>query len=99
MTRQDSQALDSPNYVLHQQIDEYQALSPAEQAKRNLGKSDSPAYKLMNDANSLSTHIDSEIIVLHKWIRDHYSAFFAGLERLVENPVQYAKAVAIIGNG
>ena len=53
----------------------------------------------MNDANSLSTHIDSEIIVLHKWIRDHYSAFFAGLERLVENPVQYAKAVAIIGNG
>jgi U4/U6 small nuclear ribonucleoprotein PRP31 len=85
--------------TLLQQIDEYQKLSPAEQAKKNLGKSDSPAYKLMNDANSLSTHIDSEIIVLHKWIRDHYSAFFAGLERLVENPVQYAKAVAIIGNG
>ncbi|KIW06712.1 hypothetical protein, variant [Verruconis gallopava] len=53
----------------------------------------------MNEANNLSIHIDSEIIVLHKWLRDHYSAFFPGLERLVENPVQYAKAVAIIGNG
>jgi U4/U6 small nuclear ribonucleoprotein PRP31 len=82
-----------------QQIDDYQLLSAAEQAKKNLGKSDSPAYRLMNEANNLSTHIDSEIIILHKWIRDHYSAFFAGLERLVENPIQYAKAVAIIGNG
>lgn len=53
----------------------------------------------MNEANTLSTHIDSEVIILHKWIRDHYSAFFAGLERLVENPVMYAKSVAIIGNG
>jgi U4/U6 small nuclear ribonucleoprotein PRP31 len=53
----------------------------------------------MNEANSLSTHIDSEIIVLHKWLRDHYSAFFPGLERLVETPTTYARAVAIIGNG
>ncbi|MBE7181921.1 MAG: hypothetical protein INR71_12080, partial [Terriglobus roseus] len=97
--KQDSQRRVALTTKCPQQIDEYLSLSPAEQAKKNLGKSDSPAYKLMNDANSLSTHIDSEIIVLHKWIRDHYSAFFAGLERLVENPVQYAKAVAIIGNG
>ncbi len=82
-----------------QQIDEYQNSTPEEQAKKNFGKSDSPAYKLMNEANSLSTHIDSEIIVLHKWLRDHYSAFFPGLERLVETPTTYARAVAIIGNG
>lgn len=47
----------------------------------------------------MSTSIDNEIILVHKYIRDHYSARFPELERLVQNPLDYAKTVAIIGNG
>lgn len=35
---------------------------------------------------------------MHKFIRDHYSVRFPELERLVQNPLDYAKTVAIIGN-
>lgn len=46
----------------------------------------------------MSTSIDDEIILVHKFIRDHYSARFPELEKLVENPLDYAKVVAAIGN-
>ena len=36
---------------------------------------------------------------MHKYIRDHYSTRFPELETLVTNPLDYAKSVAIIGNG
>lgn len=36
---------------------------------------------------------------MHKYIRDHYSVRFPELERLVQNPLDYAKTVAIVGNG
>ncbi|KAE9980318.1 hypothetical protein BLS_008085 [Venturia inaequalis] len=60
---------------------------------------DNPEYKLLTQANSLSSSIDSEVILVHKFIRDHYSVRFPELERLVESPLTYAKTVAIIGNG
>lgn len=47
----------------------------------------------------MSTSIDSEIILVHKFIRDHYSIRFPELETLVGNPLDYAKVVSIIGNG
>lgn len=47
----------------------------------------------------MSTQIDSEIILVHKFIRDHYSVRFPELETLVSNPLNYARAVATIGNG
>jgi U4/U6 small nuclear ribonucleoprotein PRP31 len=47
----------------------------------------------------MSTSIDSEIILVHKFIRDHYSIRFPELETLVGNPLDYAKVVTIIGNG
>lgn len=53
----------------------------------------------MTQANTLSTSIDSEIILVHKFIRDHYSIRFPELETLVTNPLDYAKVVTIIGNG
>ncbi|KAF2094655.1 Nop domain-containing protein [Rhizodiscina lignyota] len=58
-----------------------------------------PEYTLLTKSNSLSTQIDNEIVQLHKFIRDHYSTRFPELETLVKNPLQYAKTVAIIGNG
>lgn len=36
---------------------------------------------------------------MHKFIRDHYSTRFPELEILIQNPLDYARAVAIIGNG
>lgn len=36
---------------------------------------------------------------MHKFIRDHYSTRFPELETLITHPLDYAKTVAIIGNG
>lgn len=53
----------------------------------------------MTRSNELSTQIDGEVALVHKFIRDHYSTRFPELERLVSQPLEYAKVVAIIGNG
>lgn len=60
---------------------------------------DNPEYHLLTQSNTLSTSIDNEIILVHKFIRDHYSIRFPELETLITNPLDYAKTVAIIGNG
>jgi U4/U6 small nuclear ribonucleoprotein PRP31 len=60
---------------------------------------DHPEYHLLTQSNTLSTSIDSEIVLVHKWIRDHYSVRFPELETLIGNPLDYARAVAILGNG
>lgn len=60
---------------------------------------DHPEYHLLTQSNSLSTQIDSEIVLVHKFIRDHYSVRFPELETLITNPLEYAKVVAILGNG
>jgi U4/U6 small nuclear ribonucleoprotein PRP31 len=38
-------------------------------------------------------------VLVHKFIRDHYSVRFPELETLITNPLEYAKVVAILGNG
>ncbi|KAJ4295747.1 U4/U6-U5 snRNP complex subunit prp31 [Collariella sp. IMI 366227] len=60
---------------------------------------DHPEYHLLTQSNSLSTQIDNEIMLVHKFIRDHYSVRFPELETLINNPLEYAKVVAILGNG
>ena len=60
---------------------------------------DNPEYNLLKEANEFSTQIDGEIQAVHKFIRDHYSARFPYLEELIKNPVDFAKAVAILKNG
>ncbi|KAK3941881.1 Pre-mRNA-processing factor 31 [Diplogelasinospora grovesii] len=60
---------------------------------------DHPEYHVLTQSNSLSTSIDSEIVLVHKFIRDHYSVRFPELETLITNPLEYAKVVAILGNG
>lgn len=60
---------------------------------------DHPEYELLTESNQLSTSIDSEIVLVHKYIRDHYSIRFPELETLVTNPLEYATVVAILGNG
>ncbi|KAK5987639.1 U4/U6 small nuclear ribonucleoprotein Prp31 [Cladobotryum mycophilum] len=69
-------------------------------AQANFGNiEDHPEYHLLTQSNSLSTMIDGEVALVHKFIRDHYSTRFPELERLVTTPLEYAKVVAIIGNG
>ncbi|ELR02904.1 U4/U6-U5 snRNP complex subunit prp31 [Pseudogymnoascus destructans] len=73
---------------------------PADQQTTHVGSiEDNPEYHLLTQSNTLSTSIDSEIILVHKFIRDHYSTRFPELETMVQNPLDYAKVVAIIGNG
>lgn len=60
---------------------------------------DHPEYHLLTQSNSLSTQIDGEVALVHKFVRDHYSTRFPELERLVTTPLEYAKVVAIMGNG
>ncbi|KAL9117705.1 MAG: hypothetical protein Q9187_005755 [Circinaria calcarea] len=82
-----------------EKIAHYQSL-PSGKQTINVGSiEDNPEYHLLTQSNTLSTSIDNEIILVHKFIRDHYSVRFPELETLVTNPLEYAKAVAIIGNG
>ncbi|KAB5536590.1 hypothetical protein GE09DRAFT_332602 [Coniochaeta sp. 2T2.1] len=75
----------------------YQSQPPQANDIGNL--EDHPEYHLLTQSNSLSTQIDSEIVLVHKFIRDHYSVRFPELETLITNPLEYAKVVAILGNG
>ncbi|KAJ1677017.1 U4/U6-U5 snRNP complex subunit prp31, partial [Spiromyces aspiralis] len=42
--------------------------------------------------------IDGEIMVIHKYIRDHYRPRFSELETLVPDPYDFARTVKTIGN-
>jgi U4/U6 small nuclear ribonucleoprotein PRP31 len=57
-----------------------------------------PEYQLIVETNELSTEIDNEIMLIHKFIRDIYAKKFPELENLIQNPVDYAKVVKGIGN-
>lgn len=82
-----------------QKIAHYQGIPPAQRTTHIGSIEDNPEYKLLTQSNSLSTQVDSEIILVHKFIRDHYSTRFPELETLITNPLDYAKTVAILKNG
>ncbi|KAI9891474.1 MAG: U4/U6-U5 snRNP complex subunit prp31 [Vezdaea aestivalis] len=82
-----------------EKIRHYQTLPSAVQSSLIGNIEDNPEYHLLTQSNNLSTSIDNEIILVHKFIRDHYSVRFPELENLVTNPLDYAKSVAIIRNG
>lgn len=91
---------DSPDKLVRtlQKIAHYRSQSATQ--KTNIGNiEDHPEYHLLTQSNSLSTMIDGEVVLVHKFIRDHYSTRFPELERLVTTPLEYAKVVAILGNG
>lgn len=91
---------DSPDVLVRtlQKIAHYR--SQVETQSTTVGNiEDHPEYHLLTQSNSLSTMIDGEVVLVHKFIRDHYSTRFPELERLVTTPLEYAKVVAILGNG
>ncbi|KAJ3348724.1 hypothetical protein HDU83_001066 [Entophlyctis luteolus] len=57
-----------------------------------------PEYSTLVSANNLMFDVDSEILLVHKFVRDKYSARFPELETLIPNALDYARAVKAIGN-
>ncbi|KAK9473279.1 Prp31p [Dipodascopsis tothii] len=59
---------------------------------------ESPEYRLLVEGNSLAVEINTEISTVYKLIKEIYFPRFPEIESLVLNPVDYTKAVKIIGN-
>ncbi|KAF7981637.1 hypothetical protein HWV62_32732 [Athelia sp. TMB] len=57
-----------------------------------------PEYNLIVQANNLSVDIDNEILLVHKFIRDHYAPKFPELEQLVVDPNMFIRSVRVLGN-
>eukprot|EP00124_Ichthyophonus_hoferi_P001605 Ihof_evm5s88 gene=Ihof_evmTU5s88 len=57
-----------------------------------------PEYNLIVKSNALAVEINSEINVLHKFVRDAYQKRFPELEQLVPVAYDYIRAVHVIGN-
>lgn len=77
------------------QIDHYMSLPEPDLAGV---LEDSPEYHLIVKANNIAVDVDNEVMVVHKFIRDHYSPRFPELETLIPNPWEYVQAVKAIGN-
>lgn len=78
-----------------EQIDHFMALAEPDLAGV---LEDSPEYHLIVKANNVAVDVDNEVMVVHKFIRDHYSPRFPELESLIPNPWDYVQAVKAIGN-
>lgn len=59
---------------------------------------ENPEYHLVVTANNLSVEVDNEIMLVHKFIRDHYGPRFPELEQIIGDPWTYITAVQAIGN-
>lgn len=57
-----------------------------------------PEYKLIVDSNNILVEIDDDLLVIHKFARDHYSKRFPELESLVPGSAEYLLTVQEIGN-
>ncbi|KAF9224294.1 Nop domain-containing protein [Gyrodon lividus] len=79
------------------EIEKYQA-NPSSADAMSLPAQLNPEYTLIVQANNLSVDVDNEILVVHKFIRDHYAPKFPELEQLIQDPAQYVRAVRILAN-
>lgn len=57
-----------------------------------------PEYQLIIKANQIIVDIDNEILVVSKFLKEHYGVRFPELENLIPNPIDYANTVNVIGN-
>ncbi|TFK55845.1 Nop domain-containing protein [Heliocybe sulcata] len=79
------------------EIEKYQN-APSSAASLSVPAHENPEYNLIVQANNLSVDVDNEILVVNKFIRDHYAAKFPELEQLVTDPAMYIRAVRALGN-
>ncbi|KAF8743861.1 hypothetical protein AX14_000258 [Amanita brunnescens Koide BX004] len=78
-------------------IEKYQ-VNPTSMESMSLPAHVNPEYNLIVQANNLSVDVDNEILVVHKFIRDHYATKFPELEQLVTDPAMYIRSVRALGN-
>ncbi|KAH6915237.1 U4/U6 small nuclear ribonucleoprotein Prp31 [Coprinopsis sp. MPI-PUGE-AT-0042] len=78
-------------------IDKYKE-HPSTPQQMSLPAHLNPEYTLIVQANNLSVEVDNEIMIVHKFIRDHYSTRFPELEQLVADPAMYIRAVRALAN-
>ena len=64
---------------------------------QNLPKKDQ-IQALIVKTNEYLKHIDNDILIVHKSLRDAYESKFLELESIVLSPIEYAKTVKEIGN-
>lgn len=57
-----------------------------------------PEYTLIVQANNLSVDVDNDILLVHKFIRDHYAPKFPELEQLVTDPSMFIRTVRVLAN-
>ncbi|TFK43363.1 hypothetical protein BDQ12DRAFT_622277 [Crucibulum laeve] len=79
------------------EIEKYQA-NPSTAAAMALPAHLNPEYNVIVQANNLSVDVDNEILVVNKFIRDHYASKFPELEQLVTDPAMYIRAVRALAN-
>ncbi|KAI6035232.1 hypothetical protein F5J12DRAFT_902077 [Pisolithus orientalis] len=79
------------------EIEKFQA-NPSSADAISLPAHLNPEYNLIVQANNLSVDVDNEILVVHKFIRDHYAPKFPELEQLIPDPTQHIRAVRILAN-
>jgi len=80
-----------------QDIQKYTA-NPTDMSTTSALLEENPEYHLVVRANNLSVEVDNEILLVHKFIRDHYAPRFPELEQLIADPWTYIAAVRGIGN-
>lgn len=59
---------------------------------------ENPEYSLIVTSNNLSVEVDNELLLVHKFIRDHYAIRFPELEQVIAEPWEYINAVRSLGN-
>ncbi|KAI9146264.1 U4/U6 small nuclear ribonucleoprotein Prp31-like protein [Paraphysoderma sedebokerense] len=57
-----------------------------------------PEYKVIVQANNIVPDVESDILVIHKYVIDHYSDRFPELHDLVKTPLDYMKTVKVLKN-
>lgn len=57
-----------------------------------------PEYQLIVEANDIAVHIDDELQIVHRFVRDKYSKRFPELESLVVGPLEYVQTIRELGN-
>ena len=80
-----------------QDISRYTA-APSDMTSSSGPLEENPEYSLVVAANNMSVEVDNEILIVHKFIRDHYAPRFPELEQLIADPWTYIAAVKAIAN-
>ncbi|XP_030753221.1 U4/U6 small nuclear ribonucleoprotein Prp31 [Sitophilus oryzae] len=55
-------------------------------------------YQLIVEANDIAQDVDSEVVTIHKFVKDKYQKRFPELDSLVVSPLEYVKTVKELGN-